>query len=110
MADIADVPINNELRKPSRSGWDLRNCIWISRTTLPLARSQPVVLTNGDGKRESELMRWGFKTPKELLFNARSEGITRANFWKESFDKRRCIVPADTFLEWENLKRNKAEI
>jgi putative SOS response-associated peptidase YedK len=68
---------------------------------------QSVVLTNRDGEREIELMRWGFKTPKELLFNARSEGITSANFWKESFDKRRCIVPADSFFEWEKVKTGK---
>ena len=28
-------------------------------------------------------MRWGFKLPDRLLFNARSEGIENAKFWKE---------------------------
>jgi putative SOS response-associated peptidase YedK len=45
-------------------------------------------------------MRWGFKTPDQLLFNARSETVTTANFWKDSFLKRRCLVPADGFYEW----------
>ncbi len=61
---------------------------------------QPVVLINEDGERQLELMRWGFKLPDRLLFNVRSEGIDTANFWKESFRERRCIVPADRFYEW----------
>jgi putative SOS response-associated peptidase YedK len=65
---------------------------------------QPVILTNQSGEREIEFMRWGFKTPDKLLFNARSEGITTMNFWKDSFSKRRCLVPADSFYEWEKLR------
>jgi putative SOS response-associated peptidase YedK len=61
---------------------------------------QPVVLLNEDGERQVELMRWAFRVPKKLLFNARSEEIMHAAFWKESFEKRRCIVPADAIFEW----------
>jgi putative SOS response-associated peptidase YedK len=68
---------------------------------------QPVVLINQDGERHIELMRWGFKLRDRLLYNARSEGIERAKFWKESFKKRRCIVPADSFFEWEKVKTGK---
>jgi len=48
---------------------------------------QPVVLLNEDGERQIELMRWAFRIPKKLLFNARSEDIMQAPFWKESFEK-----------------------
>ncbi len=68
---------------------------------------QPVVLINEDGKRQLELMRWGFKLPDRLLFNVRSEGIDTANFWKESFRQRRCIVPADSFYEWQKIATGK---
>lgn len=68
---------------------------------------QPVVCVNPDGNRQIELMRWGFKLPDRLLFNARAEGIEKANFWKESFSKRRCIVPADSFFEWQQVKSGK---
>jgi putative SOS response-associated peptidase YedK len=61
---------------------------------------QPVVLTNHNGERQIEMMRWGFKLPDRLLFNARSEGIEAAKFWSERFKTRRCIVPADSFFEW----------
>jgi len=68
---------------------------------------QPVVLSNEAGEREISLMRWGFKLPDRLLFNARSEGIERSQFWKESFQQRRCIVPADAIIEWQQVPRGK---
>lgn len=61
---------------------------------------QPVVYTDSSGQRAIALMRWGFKTPDRLLFNTRSETVTTANFWKASFLKRRCLIPADGFYEW----------
>jgi putative SOS response-associated peptidase YedK len=74
---------------------------------------QPVVLSGDTGEREIALMRWGFKLPDRHLFNARSEGIERAAFWKDSFQKRRCIVPADAFFEWSDTgqkKKSKYEV
>ncbi len=68
---------------------------------------QPVVLANQTGEREIALMRWGFMLPDRHLFNARSEGIERASFWKESFQQRRCIVPADAFFEWQQISQRK---
>lgn len=68
---------------------------------------QPVVLINEDGERQLELMRWGFKLPDRLLFNARSEAIDTAKFWKGSFLQRRCIVPADSFYEWQKNRKGK---
>ena len=43
---------------------------------------QPIIYLNDDGERRIEMMRWGFKLHDRLLFNARSEGIAQANFWK----------------------------
>ena len=68
---------------------------------------QPVVLLNEDGERQIELMRWAFRLPKKLLFNARSEDIIQTVFWKESFEKRRCIVPGDAIFEWQDVKKGK---
>lgn len=62
---------------------------------------QPVVLANEAGEREIAPMRWGFKLPDRLLFNARGEEIAQSRFWKDSFRERRCIVPADVIFEWQ---------
>jgi SOS response associated peptidase (SRAP) len=55
---------------------------------------QPVLYLNDAGERSLAIMRWGFKLPDRLLFNARSEGVTEAKFWKDKFAEHRCIVPA----------------
>ena len=68
---------------------------------------RPVVSLDREGERRIELMRWGFALPDRLLFNARSEGIESAKFWKEPFGKRRCIVPADAFFEWQKAQTDK---
>jgi len=62
---------------------------------------QPVVFTNDHGERQIELMRWAFKLPDKLLFNARSEGIEYATFWKDAFLTGRCIVPGGALYEWQ---------
>jgi putative SOS response-associated peptidase YedK len=61
---------------------------------------QPVIFM-GNGLREVGEMRWGFKLPDRLLFNARSEGIASSKFWREMLTNRRCIVPAGSFFEWK---------
>lgn len=81
-------------------GMDLSEIYLEPENDIAPGSMQPVVLTGEAGDREIALMRWGFKLPGRHLFNARSEGIERSPFWKDSFHERRCIVPADTIFEW----------
>jgi len=60
---------------------------------------QPVIYMK-DGERQIGEMRWGFKLPDRLLFNARSDNLTTSPFWKERLSQR-CIVPAGSMLEWK---------
>ena len=55
---------------------------------------QPVVHLNENGERQIELMRWAFKLPDKLLFNARSEGIERAKSRKS-----RCSLNSYSWLD-----------
>jgi len=66
---------------------------------------QPVVFSNDEGERDIELMYWGFTFPKRLTFNTRSDGILKSGLWKNSFENRRCIVPADRVFEWKRLHK-----
>jgi putative SOS response-associated peptidase YedK len=68
---------------------------------------QPVISMNDQGERQIELMRWGFRLPDRLLFNARSEGIESAKFWADRFLKGRVIVPADGIFEWKDVPKGK---
>jgi putative SOS response-associated peptidase YedK len=68
---------------------------------------QPVIYTNDAGERQMELMRWAFKLPDRLLFNARSEGIEHSKFWKDAFLTGRCILPGDAVYEWQEAEKGK---
>ena len=77
---------------------------------------QPVVRLNRDtGKREIVLMRWGLipywsKDQKigYSTINARAEEVASKPAYREALKKRRCLVPADAFYEWQRLdEKNK---
>jgi putative SOS response-associated peptidase YedK len=60
---------------------------------------QPVICMK-NGERVIVEMRWGFKFPDRLAFNARSDKLTVSPFWKERL-MQRCIVSASSMLEWQ---------
>jgi putative SOS response-associated peptidase YedK len=95
-------------------GMDLEEIYLEPEDDIAPGSIQPVVLTGDSGAHEIALMRWGFKLPDRHLFNVRSEGIEQATFWKDSFQQRRCIVPADAIFEWQTIggggKKPKYEI
>ena len=74
-----------------------------------IAPTTPVLSINeADGARTGTMMRWGlipiwakpdtaFKRP---MFNARSETVAERPMFRDSFTKRRCLVPASGFFEW----------
>jgi len=58
--------------------------------------------------RSLDLLRWGLvplwaKDPSfgAGCINARAETIVRASAFREAFERRRCLVPADAFYEWQ---------
>lgn len=71
--------------------------------------TQPVVRLNRDtGKREFALMRWGLvpywaKDAKVgyTTINARAEEVATKPLYREAFKRRRCLIPADAFYEWQ---------
>lgn len=72
---------------------------------------QPVVRLNRDtGAREFALLRWGLvpawaKDEKcgFTMINARAEEAAEKPAFREALRKRRCLVPADAFYEWQRL-------
>jgi putative SOS response-associated peptidase YedK len=71
---------------------------------------QPVVRLSRGGQRETTLMRWGLvpfwaKDARIGLnaVNARAEDAATKPAFREAFKKRRCLVPADAFYEWQRL-------
>lgn len=42
-------------------------------------------------------------SPTVRTINAKAETITAAPTFREAFKYRRCLIPADTFYEWQKL-------
>jgi putative SOS response-associated peptidase YedK len=74
-----------------------------------IAPTQPImVVREGEKGRELVPMRWGLlpswvKDPADfpLLINARAEGIAQKPSFRAAFKRRRCLVPASGFYEWQ---------
>jgi putative SOS response-associated peptidase YedK len=67
----------------------------------------PVVLVE-NGVRHFRLMRWGLlpawvEDPREfaLLINARSETVLEKPAFRNAIKRRRCLIPADGYYEWQ---------
>jgi putative SOS response-associated peptidase YedK len=78
----------------------------------------PVVKLDEEGNRELTLMRWGlipfFSKDDKAGFkstSARAENHRHSANFREAFKRRHCIVPADSFCEWQALdpQRKKTE-
>jgi putative SOS response-associated peptidase YedK len=64
--------------------------------------------------RALDLLRWGLvplwaKDPSfgPKAINARSETIASNNTFKDAFERRRCLIPADGFYEWQKQAGTK---
>ncbi len=53
---------------------------------------------------------WGFSMadkPGKLAFNARAETIDSRPMFRTAFARRRCLIPADGFFEWERSEARR---
>jgi putative SOS response-associated peptidase YedK len=73
----------------------------------------PVVLIH-DGERELAEMRWGLipAWAKDVaigskMFNARAETLAEKPSFRHAFRRRRCLIPATGFYEWQAHGREK---
>jgi putative SOS response-associated peptidase YedK len=74
-----------------------------------IAPTQQILVVRPDNKaREWTFMRWGLvpswardaKSGPPMI-NARAETLATKNSFREAFKKRRCLIPADGFFEWQ---------
>jgi putative SOS response-associated peptidase YedK len=77
---------------------------------------QPVIIWDqAAGMRTLHMMFWRFlppfcEDPKTFTLstiNASADSLLRSGMWKESFLKRRCLVPVDSFVEWRTEGKQK---
>ena len=75
-----------------------------------IAPTQLVPVITSDSPKGFSFFYWGVtpdfghnKPVSQKLINVRAESIHEKIFFKSSFQKRRCLIPADGFFEWKKL-------
>jgi putative SOS response-associated peptidase YedK len=95
----------------------LREIDWSPRYNI--APTQTVVAVRqseqADG-RELALLRWGLipSWAKDMkignnLINARADGVATKPSFRHAFKKKRCLIPADGFYEWQAVPGQKVK-
>lgn len=89
-----------------RFGIRVRTAVYKAVYNCAPSQDLPVITSEGDGSLE--LLRWGLvpswaKDPSvgARMINARSETVMEKPSFRNAFRNRRCLVPADSFYEWE---------
>jgi len=79
------------------------------RPRFNIAPTDPVIaVRRGESaKNQAGRLRWGLvpgfwaeKKGQRPLINARAESVATQPAFRESFEQRRCLIPADGFYEW----------
>jgi putative SOS response-associated peptidase YedK len=91
---------------------------WLSiKPRYNIAPTQSVIVVGDDGQRYLKQMRWGLipswaKDPSvgNRMINARAETLAEKPSFRAALKKRRCIIPADGFYEWQKLGKVKQPV
>jgi len=81
------------------------------RFNIAPGQSAVVVAQDRSGRRAG-MLRWGFvpartDDPGAGFINARAETVALKPSFREAFARRRCLVPADGFYEWQRAGETK---
>jgi len=65
-----------------------------------------------EGERKLSMMHWGFILPQKgkapkVVNNTRDDKVRTSNFWKASFEERRCLIPATSFAEYHPTHKDE---
>lgn len=79
------------------------------RWNIAPTQSTIVAIRQADGLH-FRMMRWGFAGPNNAsLINARAETAASKASFGAAFAQRRCLVPADSFYEWQPLSDRRKQ-
>lgn len=98
----------------------LRFRVQVTGETAPVPRfniapTQSIwTITNEDGTRRAEEMRWGLipawaKSANQIRssFNARDDKVATSGLWQRPLASTRCLIPASGFYEWTGPKGDR---
>lgn len=79
-----------------------------------IAPSQPIALITNENPQALTFHQWGLipswaKDPKigYKMINARAETAAEKPAFRAAFRRRRCLIPADGFFEWQKREKGK---
>lgn len=79
-----------------------------------IAPGEDLVAVQNDAPAEFDMLEWGFipewaDDPDDVPtpINARSETAAEKPMFREAFEERRCLIPADGFYEWAGSRGSK---
>ncbi|MBU2260633.1 MAG: SOS response-associated peptidase [Proteobacteria bacterium] len=88
--------------------FDIRDIACDYKPNDNISPGQRIAAVIHDGRNRLVSYRWGLIPPwakdpsiGNRMFNARAETITEKPSFKNAFQKRRCLIPADGFFEWQ---------
>lgn len=95
--------------------FDLAECAdFTPRHNIAPTTDIPVIRRSPTNQNVLHLLRWGLiphwskvPTSGSRLINARSESLTEKPSFRSAFARRRCLIPADGFYEWERQGTTK---
>jgi len=82
-----------------------------------IAPTHDVAVIVNNGTQRLVAMRWGLvpawatdPTVGSKLINARAESLAEKAAFKEAFKRRRCLIVADGFYEWQKIGKDKSPL
>ncbi len=94
--------VDEKLRK------EAEKCISLQPEDIHPTDTAPVLVAS-NRKISYRWQRWGFPgfQGKQVIFNARSESVLEKKMFRDSVQRRRIVVPATAFYEWNaNKEKN----
>lgn len=87
---------------------------WEPRYNVAPTQPVPVLRADQTGRPWASTMRWGLipswaadRNIGARMINARSETANNKPSFREPLQKRRCLIPADGFYEWQRTGKTK---
>jgi putative SOS response-associated peptidase YedK len=88
---------------------------WDARYNIAPTQDVPVIRQDATAPiRRASLMRWGLvphwskdPTASARMINARAETVAEKPAFQKSLERRRCLIPADGFYEWQRNTKSK---
>jgi putative SOS response-associated peptidase YedK len=83
------------------------------RWNVAPSQVMPIAHLNEESRPGIYAARWGFipawakEKPKVQPINARADSVAKSGMFRSAFQRRRCLVPADGFYEWQATGKAK---